>query len=393
MERTHRLLFWAVLIAALSARLTWVLRLPADQASLEQLPDQREYLELGVNLSRSEGLKFYDPRFDDVIYAHRMPGYPLLIAACGGDIRVVRIVQSLLDTSSLLAVFLMGRLWLSPPRVLCAAAMAAINPFLIYFCGLLLSETLFATMLMWGMTLLMATRLRIVRWCGVLLLALSILVRPTALALPTILACVAFAGRRWFLNGLIAAAITMLVLTPWAWRNHRVLGSWIWTTTSSGIGLYDGLNPSATGASDQSFVRSMPELQTMNELERCRYLHARALEFVAQHPIRALKLAAVKIARMWSPVPLSSQFGTRWSLVIVGLVYMTPFYILILLGLWRGTIPRRARLYLVAPAAWLTLLHAVAVGSLRYRIPADVPMMIVAASAIGLFRRRPAGPL
>jgi hypothetical protein len=48
---------------------------------------------------------------------------------------------------------------------------------------------------------------------------------------------------------------------PWAMRNHRVVGAWVWTSTNGGITRYDGFNPDATGASDQSFVAAMPQLR------------------------------------------------------------------------------------------------------------------------------------
>jgi hypothetical protein len=37
---------------------------------------------------------------------------------------------------------------------------------------------------------------------------------------------------------------------------------------------------------------------------------------------------------------------------------------------------------LMLPAVYFTLLHALSVGSLRYRIPAEVPMAVIAASAL-----------
>ena len=29
--------------------------------------------------------------------------------------------------------------------------------------------------------------------------------------------------------------LTILMLLPWAIRNHRVLGQWVWTSTNAGI--------------------------------------------------------------------------------------------------------------------------------------------------------------
>src|SRR5439155_284461 len=74
--------------------LGWAVTGPSDAASIEQLPDQREYLEAGNNLLHGKGLRFFDPRFQDDMRAARMPGYPLLIAACGSSARATRVAQA-----------------------------------------------------------------------------------------------------------------------------------------------------------------------------------------------------------------------------------------------------------------------------------------------------------
>ena len=79
------------MLVALAIRAGWGLSRPADDASLQLLPDQREYLELARSLLRGEGLAFVDPRFGEtgqLVRAFRMPGYPAFLAMCGGDVRV-----------------------------------------------------------------------------------------------------------------------------------------------------------------------------------------------------------------------------------------------------------------------------------------------------------------
>src|SRR5687767_3637756 len=187
------------------------------------------------------------------VYAVRTPGYPLFLAACGGSLSVARVAQALLDTSTALAVFLLARRWLPSGTwagaPLVAAALVAFNPFLIYFSGLLLTETLFTTMLAWGMVL--GTHPRTFPWLiGGIVLALSVLVRPGAIALPVVLGVLAALQnrpgqgayqRRWPLPvGTTMLLLTILALLPWAYRNHRVLGQWIWTSTNGGITACDG---------------------------------------------------------------------------------------------------------------------------------------------------------
>src|SRR5438045_5856980 len=98
--RRWRTALVALLVAALALRLGWALSRPNDDAFIRALPDQREYLELGRNLLAGRGLVFHDERLDADVFAFRTPGYPLLIAACGGNVRIVRAAQAFLDTST-----------------------------------------------------------------------------------------------------------------------------------------------------------------------------------------------------------------------------------------------------------------------------------------------------
>ena len=235
---------------------------------------------------------------------------------------------------------------------------------------------------------------RLRRWAwlgGGLLLALSVLVRPGAAALPLLLGlAAALANRadstprlpRWPLPVLATMLLlTLLVLFPWAVRNRWVLKSWVWTSTNSGITQYDGFNPDADGSSDQRFVDSMPWTLDMTELGRCRYFQQLADDWIANHPSQALGLAVVKVARTLSPVPLGSEYASRKIYVIVGLIFGSGLDVLILIGLWGQNLPRSAKWLLLAPLIYLVAAAALSVGSLRYRIPAEPPMAIVAAAA------------
>ena len=391
MDPATRRLLTIILLAALSVRLGWSLSRPTTDAAIDQLPDQREYLDIASSLLHGDGFSFTDPRFNARIYAYRTPGYPTFVAACLANVTVVRIVQSILDTSTILAAFLLARRWLTPRESLIAALFVAFNPFLVYFSALILTETLFTTMLAWGLVLITSTRLRF--WlAGGAILALCVLVRPGALAMPIIIAILAAITnrrsdpayqRKWPLPVGATMLLFMLVtLAPWAYRNSRVVGASIWTTSNAGITAYDGFNPDATGASDQSFIRSMPQLRRMTETERNEYLANAASEFRRQYPRRAMELALTKIARTWSPRPLSDEFS-KPLYVAAALAYSVPFDVFVLIGLFRAARPVfTAKLLLISPAIYLTLASAMSVGSLRYRVPAEVPISVLAAAGL-----------
>ncbi len=384
----------ALLLVALVVRLGWALHLPASDASLAALPDQAEYLDLGRNLLGGRGLQFVDLRFGEggLVKAYRTPGYPAFVAACGGRLTIIRLAQAFLDTSTVLAAVLLAGRWLRPGVALLAGVAVAANPFLVYFCGLILSETLFIAMLAWGMVLLVRGR-GVGGWlAGAAVLAMSILVRPSALGLPLMLGVASlFVRPDWVLPrrgwpvpaGATLVLLTALALLPWAVRNKLAVGAWVWTTTNSGITLYDGFNPEADGSSDQSFTRFLPQLDSMNEVQRSAYLSGMAKSYVANHPAALPRLTAMKILRTWSPVPLSDSFGGRWIYVAVAAAYAIPLFGLTVVGLFSGGFGRAGVAFLLLPAVYFTVVHALSVGSLRYRIPAEVPMAVVAAGAAG----------
>ena len=125
--------------------------------SIDRLPDQRDILSLGQNLLHGQGLKFFDPRFADDVWAYRTPAYPMLIAVCRGSVRVVRVVQALWTLRrSWQSTCWRGGGWRAGRR--CSPRPSvALNPFLIYFTGLILTETLFTAMLAWGMVLVVGS--------------------------------------------------------------------------------------------------------------------------------------------------------------------------------------------------------------------------------------------
>ncbi len=418
-----------LLLLSFAVRLAWGLCQPGQIDS--RLPDQAEYLQLGRNLLHNHEFAFFDQRFGQEVRAFRTPGYPALIAVCGGNVRVLRVVQAVIDTSTVLAAFLLARCWLTSRGATVAAIFVAANPFLVYFSGLVLSETLFTAMLTWGLVLLVR---RPGVFCGGVVLALAIMVRPSAVAVPVILGCatrVVRAGKaggsagatgetpvlrmktcrstditggtpvlqKSKAGGLVTVAVSMILLTaaavfPWAARNRGVLGEWVWLTTNNGITRYDGFNPVATGASGQSFLAS-PELRYLaglSETGRDRALSAMADEFIhrqwQQNPWGMVRLTLAKIARTWSPIPLSSEFGTRRLYLIVAMTYALPLYLAALAGVFFGKLPGRARFLLIVPALYFTVVHAASVGSLRYRVPVEPILAVLAGAGIAWMMQR-----
>jgi hypothetical protein len=122
----------------------------------------------------------------------------------------------------------------------------------------------------------------------------------------------------------------------------------------------------------------------MGELERSDYFAAKAKQAIRDDPGRLVGLTLRKVARTWSPVPLSEEFG-RPVYKLVALAFTLPFDVLVIVGIFRGGMRRAAVLFVLMPALYFTALHALSVGSLRYRVPAEAPLAVLAGVGAASF--------
>ncbi len=402
-QRCSRVIVGLILAMALAVRLYWALSRPTDPATLTNLPDQVEYLSLAKSLLAGDGLSMVDPRFNDTVYAFRMPGYPLVCAALKADIRWIRIAQSILDVSTVLAVVWLARRWLSPTYACLAAMFVALDPIQIYFSSLILSETTFTALIAWGIACLAHGRSPMARgkgsvmwWSGIAMLIFSVYVRPSAIVWPVILAGVSVIhehgsihfkpSRRVHVLTLVAL-LTAIALLPWAIRNRSLLGQWVFTTTNDGFTLYDSWNADSDGSSDQSRLMQLPLLSGLSEVQRSSYLKALAIEHIRLDPMSLITDLPRNLGRLWTPWPLSVEFGSKKYYVIGAACHAIPLFAFALIGLFRSTLPRGGKLLLVAGVLIVTISHGLTIGSLRYRMPIHPMLAVLAASALVVQQR------
>ncbi|MFT3788908.1 MAG: glycosyltransferase family 39 protein [Tepidisphaeraceae bacterium] len=151
-----RALLLALVLLSLALRLGWAWTRPSDAASIAALPDQVEYLQVADSIRAGNGVAMIDTRFPDAgeVRAFRMPGYPAVIALLNSNARAVRVVQAVLGATTVLAGFWLARRFIGPRAALVAGVFVAFDPLLVYFDGLVLTESLFVTMSAWALALL-----------------------------------------------------------------------------------------------------------------------------------------------------------------------------------------------------------------------------------------------
>ena len=416
-----------VLLAALALRLgagyAWQERLGPERRFA--FGDSDAYWTLGRQIARGEPYQYGSP--DARVF--RMPGYPLLLAGLfkladdEPSVLAGRALGAILGTLAVAGVYGLGRQLFDPTTGLVAAMLAAIYPGAIGASVFILSEAPFCPLLLAQLMAAVAswqsrTRGR-AAWLAAasgVLAGLATLVRPSWLlfvpfAVVAGLALCAWSRRdsafsagetptlqgspcgKYLRLGSIALVALVLTMTPWWIRNWQVTGRFVPTTLQVGASLYDGLNPRADGSSEMSFVAQFERQERAAEaaagaaqadpfeVRLDRRLRDAALGWAAAHPGKALRLAAVKVARVWNVWPNDAQFrnpAVRWG------VFLT-FVPALGLAVWQTWKVRRlgwpiALVWL--PAIYVTLLHTVFVSSIRYREPAMLCLLPLAAAAI-----------
>ena len=398
---TGRLLL-VVFVAALGVRVGWgVLQLAraSDPLALE-FPDEVDYWSLAESLARGDGLVG-----EHGFRALRMPLFPWLLSVfASSDSGVVYAKAAQWPIGALAAVFvaLLGARIGGRPIGLLAGLLVAFDPFLIFFSSLLLTETLFITALS-GLWLAGWDRPRgdkpfgYPRWLLLgLLCSLCIYLRESSVGLCVVWTALVIArrkmNRRTLVGGGLAIVVMFVALLPWALRNAHLTGRMCWLTNRGGISLYDGVGPQATGASDLGRIKQMPAVRDLDEVAWNGYFLDRALKSIKADPARIARLAVVKIGRTWNPLPNVDTYQSDF-VRLISASWTVPVYVLAIVGVARLRRDAASVVGLMLPAVVVLVLHAIFVGSVRYRLAA-MPMLEILA-AIGttaLVTRRRASP-
>lgn len=268
-------------------------------------------------------------------------------------------------------------------------------PFFVYYQGLLLSETIF-------ITLLIASFYFLYKWKesefegGNLYLFLLFSVAAiytkatTAFLVPLLAPAFVLFAKKDIRKSLkilvISCLVYMTLLSPWWVRNYVLLDSFVPFTTSSAYNLYLGNNPANKhGGCDWSIDVDREEVASMregrSELERSSLFKSKAKDFIAQNPDRFLELAWMKFKRFYNITPNAESFNSgfyKW----VSVFTFGPVLFLFVLGVFVSIRKFNYLVPIYALIAYFTLIHMIVISSLRYRVPIEPFMIIVAAFAL-----------
>jgi 4-amino-4-deoxy-L-arabinose transferase-like glycosyltransferase len=404
-----------VLFVAAAARLAFA----ALVVGLDTPPkaDEADYHAIALNVASGAGFA----GADGFATARRPPAYPIFLAAlsavAGEGARAGRVAQVVLGVAVVALTGLVARRWFGERTALLAASLAAVNPFLVFISGYLLTENLYLLALLAALWVARDPRHLGASWrrtalAGVLLGAAT-LARPTGLPMFewVVVALLLLSGARWrtrITRVVVIQAAFALVVLPWYARNASVVGGWV-LTTHGGITFLQGNNEKVAnvpqwrgGAAPLEVLPRYDELKSLDERSRDRLAWDLGRDYLRRHPREVPRLAGWKMVRFWrlkSDMGLSgirsgwwwskdSKLGRLASETDAGFVYavlVVPWFVV-------GLVATARRWRELALVYGVVVVHAalavVFFGSLRARIPVEPVMCVFAAAALAALARR-----
>lgn len=356
----------------------------------------------------------YDPLFDGkrTEQAYHPPLTSILltpVAALGGGEVGMRLAMTVMGAAVVSVVGLLGRATAGPTVGLIAAGLAAVYPNLWMNDGVIMAET--PATLFTAVTALLAYRLvHAPTWWAAAATgaaaALAMLTRSElALLVPLVVVPAAFlaAGAPFVQRAQLAVVgvvVSAIVVAPWVGSNLSRFEEPTFLATGDGDVLlgancdetYEG--PLLGFVYGFCGVDVVPVASDDNSVDSARR-RDRAFEYIGDHLGRLPTVVAARVGRAWhlyrpmQQTELSQGDGRpRWASVtgLVAYWLLAPAAVAGALLLWRAR--RRMLSLLVAPIVIATLTAAVFLGHPRYRVPAEVSIVVLAAVAIDALWRR-----
>lgn len=409
MSRETTWLFVILAVALIARIVLWGAVVGWDR---EPIGDEIDYHGLATHISDGSG---YQTALGQTT-ARRPPLYPLLLAGLykvtGADIFWGRLLQVLLGVVVVWLSFVVCRKYFDMRVAWVAVSLCALNPFLIFVSGYVLTENLYMVVIL--VTLYFGPKPTSLGASWRLVVSVAFLVGLWALARPN-----GFAAGLWILffymvlgggnlrrrvqRGVVFLALIILPLVPWAARNKAAMGEWIFFTTHGGSTFYQGNNAKVIeipqyrgGVAPLYMLPGRDELAVMSEVERDRASWVLGKRFLSENKRHIPRLLWWKFQRFWrfesdrgmSGVRSgwwfdnSSGLGRLATAIDVGFVYAALVIPLFVAGLfltrgrWRGLV------FLYGVLLIHALVPLVFHGSLRMRIPIEPIMAMFAAAAI-----------
>ena len=336
--------------------------------------------------------------------------FPVLIGLDG--VFIQQIFSALIGSVGVLAIGWAAREVVGEKSGLIAAGIASIYAFLWLNDGLLMSETLvipivaiiigLSARLYRKSSLYLVSAFAVIGGLAILTRAELIIAIPF-LALP-ILRTSSETLKKRLIKYLLVGVIVTSVMMPWVARNLTQFEEPVFLSNGSGI-LMAQTNCDATYFGDKQgyweYLCGLPQPvgkdgEPTDESVRDKEYRSRGIDYAADNKKRLItNVIPKRIARLWGFYSPIEQLradklveGRNFSLSLIGLFQYYALLPLSILGLIKLKNKKGALLPLIAMPLITTFLAAITMGTTRYRVSAEISIIIFAAFGIQfLFER------
>ncbi len=347
----------------------------------QHFPDASAYTTSGLKLFHGESI---NPAV--------MPLYPIMSYLSGGGWKQL-VLDCLFSTGTIYLVYQIALQLFKRHSVGVWAALAtAIYPFFIFYAISGLTESSYIFFL----TLCFYFLYRQQFLWGCIIAVTTILIRPTTDLLNPllILAFVLLVHKQHWRQGLKWVAVYFgmyaILLSPWWLYNYQRFGSFVRLDLGSGVVLYSGNNPlnKSGGGIDGADVNFKAFDQIKDPVARNAALTRAAIQYIEANPWHVVKLDMVKFLRFWRLYPYAPSYTNVFTIMASLLSFGVMLLLCcIYLGMylkedWQKIAP------ILLLALYLTAVHSVTIGSIRYRLPLEPFIIILGAVVIDELSRK-----
>jgi len=399
-SRQYKHLVSALLFGlAFSVRFLYILSIPRSFSF-----DEPYYQDIVSRLLTGQGYSFSSDAYHTAVAGQptsfQEPIYPLFLSVLytvfGLENHLAaRLCQAVVGSLIPVMIFLLGeKVAVGKGIGLLAGLFLVAHPSLVYFSGLLMTETLF--------TFLLVASLYMLAWATEVMpgyrdVTFGMLIGLTALTRTVLIGFLPIIFLWLWLRSSFREALQRVLLTsvgcvalilPWTIRNILVHRAFIPLTTKGGYNIYIYSYPVRDYAfNDRWDVIAFPEMDGLSEVERARLLASQGRDYIRQNPLLFIGFAFRKLLDFWNPVPKS---GSR-LLIAANVVSFGGAAVFTLIGLVLLLIIPEMRepfvILLYALVGYYMLECMIFTGGMKARLPTEPIMMLLGVRGISSLLR------
>ena len=173
----------------------------------------------------------------------------------------------------------------------------------------------------------------------------------------------------------------VIILSPWWVHQYQKYGEFVRLSLADGIVLYSGNNSlNKTGGGIVGVDVDMSVFSHEEDpIIRNNKMKNLAVNFIVDNPSRFIELSGLKFLRFWRLWPHTEHYQ-QWYVVVASLLSYGLVLFLAIGFVFRNLKNNfRKVMPIFALIGYLTLVHMVTIGSIRYRFPLE-PFLIIFAS-------------